>query len=132
MANELVNLLIELGTDPEKLSRFNADPDAEIKKAGLSREQSAALLSREPRRIREVLSNGALAGSGSGHIWVCAAQPYVEPPEPQGPQPPKPEPPKPPPPKPQPPKPGPPKPQPQKKKSGTPSAHKRLAPTSRA
>ena len=49
------SVLIELASDPDRMSRFVADPGGELDGAGLSTDEKAVLLARDSARLRRVL-----------------------------------------------------------------------------
>lgn len=73
MGDELIDFLIQLGRDPDKLRRFDADPAAAMEAARLSPAQRAALASRDPRRINRLLTEGRLLGQHTYAmaVYVC-------------------------------------------------------------
>jgi hypothetical protein len=50
-AKPLTDFLTKLEDDPKALASFRKDPDAAAKAAGLSAQQSALVLSRDPKTI---------------------------------------------------------------------------------
>jgi hypothetical protein len=61
MSGNLSNFLADLGADPELLARFTANPEAELARRGLTPQEQAAILSRDPRVVGKAL--GMLAKS---------------------------------------------------------------------
>lgn len=64
--------LIELASDPERMRRYAANPAAEIDGAGLSPDESAALVGGDVRRLRQALNASPVdhmttMGGGGGH-----------------------------------------------------------------
>ena len=65
MASEkLVSYLTELGTNADKLKKFQSDPKAHLKESGLSDQEQQAVLSGDPAKIR------AAAGGDFGQADV--------------------------------------------------------------
>ncbi len=59
MNENLTNFLVGLVSDPDRLARFNADPAAALDGAHLTKDESAAVLSRDSGRIRRALGLSA-------------------------------------------------------------------------
>jgi hypothetical protein len=55
--NELVRLLVELSEDPFRREEFLNDPEAVLGTTGLSPEERAILLTRDPQKILEHLGH---------------------------------------------------------------------------
>jgi len=61
MSENLSNFLVDLACDPDRQGRFTANPQAEFTSTGLTPQEQAAILSRDPRQVGNAL--GALAKS---------------------------------------------------------------------
>jgi hypothetical protein len=59
MAQTLKGFLISMAMDPTLMKAYQADPGDTVAKAGLSPDDSAALLSRSPEAIRNSLNASA-------------------------------------------------------------------------
>ena len=55
MSESLSSFLADLGGDPELLARFVANPGAELARTGLTPEEQAAILSRDPSEVGRAL-----------------------------------------------------------------------------
>ena len=55
MSENLKKFLVELASDPDRMSRFVADPGGELDGAGLSTGERAVLLARDSARLRRAL-----------------------------------------------------------------------------
>lgn len=55
MSEHLKKFLVDLATDPERMSRFEANPAGELDGTALSEEEKSALLSRDSARLRHAL-----------------------------------------------------------------------------
>jgi hypothetical protein len=55
--------LTSLATDPAKLAAFKADPQAALKAAKLSPAATAAILSKDPAKIRNAIGGGQPGGA---------------------------------------------------------------------
>ena len=58
MTEKLSDFLIDLATDPDRMSRFAADPEGELDRAGLTADERAAVLTRDSSRLRRALHAG--------------------------------------------------------------------------
>ena len=56
MSEKLVNFLVDLVNKKERMAAFQANPEQEVEKAGLTEEERSAVLSREGNRILTALS----------------------------------------------------------------------------
>jgi hypothetical protein len=63
MSGCLDDFLVRLATDPDFLSRFTADASAVLEGAGLTAEERAAVLARDPDALRR-----ALGASAADHL----------------------------------------------------------------
>jgi hypothetical protein len=68
MADQLRTFLIAMAKDETEFARFLKNPKEEAVKAGLSREEIAVLMQRNPHKIFEQLQQGRAAGD---LVWVC-------------------------------------------------------------
>lgn len=59
MNERLTNFLVGLASDPNRLSSFSANRAAELKAAGLTTKDAAAILSGDSGRIRQALGLSA-------------------------------------------------------------------------
>lgn len=59
MTGGLRDFLVRLAADPDCLVRFSTDPVGVLDEAGLTPEESAAVLSRDSERLRRALGAGA-------------------------------------------------------------------------
>jgi hypothetical protein len=57
LMSNLVDYLLELAADPDRCARFKADPESELRYTALSDAEKAAITSRDPRRISEVIAD---------------------------------------------------------------------------
>jgi hypothetical protein len=71
MNGNLKDFLVNLASDPDLLARFAADPAGEVSRAGLSEEETAAVLSRDSRELRRAL--GASMADHMTQIFVAKA-----------------------------------------------------------
>ena len=55
MSENLKKFLVELASNPDRMSRFVADPGGELDGAGLSTDEKAVLLARDSARLRRAL-----------------------------------------------------------------------------
>ncbi len=65
MSDNLKKFLIDLASDPGRMSRFVADPAGELDGAGLSADEQAVLLARDSARLRR-----ALGASPPDHMTI--------------------------------------------------------------
>ena len=57
--------LTSLATDPAKLAAFKADPQAALKAAKLTPAATAAILSKDPQKIRSAIGGGLPGGAAA-------------------------------------------------------------------
>ena len=55
MSEHLKKFLVDLAADPERMSRFEANPAGELDGTALSEDEKSALLSRDSGRLRDAL-----------------------------------------------------------------------------
>jgi hypothetical protein len=55
MSENLSNFLADLGSNPDLLSRLATDPATELARTGLTPQEQAAILSRDPREVGKAL-----------------------------------------------------------------------------
>lgn len=55
MSENFSNFLADLGSNPDLLARLAADPATELAGTGLTQQEQAAILSRDPRVVGKVL-----------------------------------------------------------------------------
>ena len=55
MSHQLRDFLVDLASDPSRMSRYLADPAGAVEGMGLSADERAALLGRDPERLRRAL-----------------------------------------------------------------------------
>ena len=55
MRENLKKFLLDLASNPDRMSRFVTDPTGEVDAAGLSAEEKTAVLTRDGPRLRRVL-----------------------------------------------------------------------------
>ena len=55
MSENLSNFLADLGSNPDLLSRLAADPVTGLAQTGLTPQEQAAILSRDPREVAKAL-----------------------------------------------------------------------------
>jgi hypothetical protein len=60
MSAAFTRYLLELAHDPDRAARFLAQPQVEAEAAGLSADETEALLSGDPARIRAALEDSAV------------------------------------------------------------------------
>jgi hypothetical protein len=65
MSESLSNFLADLDAEPELLARFAANPEAELAQTGLTPQEQAAILSRDPREVGKALGMSP-KGQGAG------------------------------------------------------------------
>ncbi len=73
MNDKLSSFLVDLASDPERMSRFLADPHGLLAEADLTDDQKAAVLSRDSRRLAVALgtvskSNGNVQNLSGGNV----------------------------------------------------------------
>lgn len=73
MNDKLSSFLVDLASDPERMSRFVADPHGLLAEADLTDDQKAAILSRDSRRLAAALgtvskSNGNVQNLSGGNV----------------------------------------------------------------
>jgi hypothetical protein len=73
MNDKLSSFLVDLASDPEKMSRFVADPHSLLVEADLTDNERAAVLSRDSRRLGAALgavseSNGNVQNITDGNV----------------------------------------------------------------
>lgn len=65
MASQLINLLLDLGSDPKNLESIQKDPGAYLKRYQLSDEETAAveksLRTRDPKHIQKLIPKNVLS-----------------------------------------------------------------------
>ncbi|MEA2559450.1 MAG: Aromatic-ring-opening dioxygenase LigAB, LigA subunit [Acidobacteriota bacterium] len=65
MASQLINLLLDLGSDPKNLESIKKDPEAYLKRYHLSDEETAAveksLRTRDPKYIQKLIPKNVLS-----------------------------------------------------------------------
>jgi hypothetical protein len=69
MSERLRDFLVDLASRPELMSRFSADPAAVLAQAGLTSDESAAVLARDSDRLR-----AALGASVADHLTHVLAR----------------------------------------------------------
>jgi hypothetical protein len=55
MGENLSNFLADLGSNPDLLARLATDPATELAQTGLTAQEQAAILSRDPREVGKAL-----------------------------------------------------------------------------
>ena len=58
MNDKYIHFLLDMGAAHEKMRRFNEDPEGVMDQYGLSDEQKAAIMSRNPDEIRKHVPKG--------------------------------------------------------------------------
>jgi hypothetical protein len=66
MSENLSNFLADLGSNPDLLARLAADPATELAGTGLTQQEQAAILSRDPRLVGKVLGMSAQGQGAAG------------------------------------------------------------------
>src|SRR5262245_35194908 len=61
MADKMSAVLVDMAEDPDRLARFEADPQRELNRAGLTDTEKAAVLTRDSRNVRKALAPRAMA-----------------------------------------------------------------------
>lgn len=70
MPNKLYKFLLGLAENPRARASYVKDPYSVMSKAGLSSEQMATLLSKDPSLIRKAMAGSASAEGNDTHIVV--------------------------------------------------------------
>lgn len=72
MAERFTDFVLKLASDPRAVQQFKSDPDAEIKRAGLSSAEQAVLASGNPALLREAIAKdiGKAGGPEAAAEWV--------------------------------------------------------------
>jgi hypothetical protein len=81
MAEKMSAVLVDLAEDPDRLTRFEADPRRELDRAGLTHTQKAAVLSRNSRNVRDALGPSTMADNNED-LEVPGPPPPPPPPSP--------------------------------------------------